>query len=462
MSEIRGIDRDGVQEFRGIRYAVCERLETPVDVESWERGFSATAFGSQAPQIAGPLENLLAGDEVTSSEDCLFLNVVTPARDSGRRPVLVFVHGGAFVTGSGSMPWYDGAPLATRGDVVVVTINYRLGALGFLGDRNLGSLDQISALRWIGRNIESFGGASDQVTVFGESAGGASVVSLLAAPAADQLFHRAWAMSPSIPQLRDPAAAARTERLFLEQIGGAGIDHLLGLGTDEVLAAQTGDPALANDLQSFAPTEQTRVFPDPFADRTARDSRPLVVGTTRDEMALFTVFDRRRSSWNDDDLVREFQRRFPNDPSEAIDCYRRARPTDTTNQLVSALQTDELFRQPAQRLAEARARQGRGAWMYLFDQTSSAFGGELGSCHGLDLPFVFDTLNAPGAEMFTGSDAGLAAVAQHYSGALIEFARTGDPGWPAYETTRRATQRIGPSPTVVDDPDTEIRELWSR
>jgi len=462
VSEIRGIDRDGVQEFRGIRYAVCERLAPPVDIESWEPGFSATSFGAQAPQVPGPLEKLLATDDIESSEDCLFLNVVTPARDHGRRPVLVFVHGGAFVTGSGSMPWYDGAPLATRGDVVVVTINYRLGALGFLGNRNLGSLDQISALRWVGRNIESFGGAPDRVTIFGESAGGASVVSLLAAPAADDLFHQAWAMSPSIPQLRDPGTAARTERLLLEQIGGAGVDDVLTLSVDDVLSAQAGDPALTNDLQSFAPTEKTAVFPHTIVDRAASDPRPLVVGTTRDEMALFTVFDRRRSSWDHDDLVREFRRRFPDDTSAAIDRYRRARPGETANQLVSALQTDELFRQPARRLAEARSRHGHDAWMYLFDQTSSAFGGQLGSCHGLDLPFAFDTLSARGAEMFTGSDARLAEVAEQFSGSLIEFARTGEPGWPRFETTRRTTRRIGPSPAVVDDPDAEIRRLWTR
>jgi para-nitrobenzyl esterase len=462
VSEITGIDRGTVMEFRGLRYATSERLGPPVDVTSWEPGLVATTFGPRAPQITGPLDRLLGADDVETSEDCLFLNVFTPARDRVRRPVLVFVHGGAFVTGSGSMPWYDGGPLAERGDVVVVTLNYRLGALGYLGDRNLGSLDQISALRWVHRNIGAFGGDPDRVTIFGESAGGAAVIALLAAPSADSLFQRVWAMSPSLPQLRDRATGELTQRTYLDQFApGATPDVLLGVELADILGAQTSDPELANGLQSFTPTGRTDLFPGRILEVAAADPRPVVIGTNRDEMLLFTAFDPARRDLDDAGLQRSFERRFGERAPEAIRRSRDARPGSSPGQLVSAVQTDELFRYPAQSFAADRVRAGRACWMYLFDQTSSAFGGALGSCHGLDLPFAFHTLSARGAATFTGTDADLLAVADQFSDALISFARDGDPGWPPYDTTQRPTQRIGPSPDVVDDPDPELRELWS-
>ncbi|MGA9275728.1 carboxylesterase/lipase family protein [Ilumatobacter sp.] len=455
MNDIRGIDRGPVQEFRGIRFATAERLTPPVDVETWEPDLDATLHGAQAPQVSGPLDRILGSDDVVMSEDCLFLNVVTPGRDDDRRPVLVFIHGGAFMTGSGSMPWFDGAALATRGDVVVVTINYRLGALGFLGDRNLGSLDQISALRWVQRNISAFGGDPDRVTIFGESAGGASVISLLAAPAADRLFHAVWAMSPSIPQFRSIEKAEKMERLFLDQTDGLA-------PVDEILAAQTADPRLATSLQNFTPTEGTEVFPVPIVDAAADDARPVVIGTNRDEMLIFTAFDPSRAAWADDDVTREFELRFGAHSTEAVDRYRRARPDSNASQLVSAMQTDELFRRPAQQFAARRSELDRWTWMYQFDQTSSSFGGVLGSCHGLDIPFAFHTLTARGAEIFTGSDSTLASVADQFSNALVAFAHHHEPGWPAFDTNRRATQRIGPRPDVIDDPEPDLREVWDR
>ncbi|WP_051062214.1 carboxylesterase/lipase family protein [Ilumatobacter nonamiensis] len=459
--DIRGIDRGATLEYRGIRFARANRLQPPVDIDGWDPGFDATNSGAQAPQVGGALENMLGADDVEMSEDCLFLNVVTPARDDRRRPVLVFVHGGAFVTGSGSTPWYDGAPLAARGDVVVITLNYRLGALGFLGDRNLGTLDQISALRWVQRNVESFGGDPGRVTIFGESAGGAAVISLLGAPAAADLFHAVWAMSPSIPQLRTPDKAARMERRFLDAVGpDATIADLEELSVDQILAAQNADADLARNFQNFTPTEDTDELPAGLLENAARDPRPVVIGTNRDEMLLFTAFDGSRKDWGEADVERAFRRRFDDRSTMAIERYRDARPESDANQLISAMQTDELFRSPAQRFATARAEAGQPAFMYLFDQTSSAFGGALGSCHGLDLPFAFDTLTARGVETFTGSDSSLATVADQFATALVTFAHDHDPGWVRYDTTRRATQRIGPVPDVVDDPEPALRELW--
>lgn len=460
MIEISGIDRDGVTEYRGLRFATAQRFAEPVDVVGWVPGTTAAAFGPQAPQVGGVLESLFASDNATMDEDCLFLNVFAPATTGTNRPVLVFVHGGAFMTGTGSMPWYDGTALASRGNAVVVTINYRLGALGFLGHHNLGSLDQISALRWVSRHIGDVGGDPNNVTIFGESAGGTSVVSLMAAPAADHLFHRAWTMSPSLLQLRDSDTADRFERAFLELIGPDVTRDALGaLTIDEILELQQ---AMAPDaaMRNFSPASPSAVFPASALPTATTDERPLVIGTNRDEMLLFTTFDSNRSGWDERDVTRQFTIRFAGRAPDAIERYRRHRPEANASALVSAMQTDEAFRRPAQRLAEARCGGTSSTWMYTFDQPSTALGGAFGSCHGLDLPYAFHNLSAPGVETFTGPGKDRSVVADQFSSALLAFAHGGDPGWPVFDRARRATQRIGPVPDVVADPEAELREIW--
>jgi para-nitrobenzyl esterase len=269
-------------------------------------------------------------------------------------------------------------------------------------------------------------------------------------------------MSPSIPQLRTAERAQMNERRFLDQLGpAASVADAREASVEDVLAAQIGDARLAASMQSFTPTHDTEVFPNDIVAAAANDTRPLVIGTTRDEMQLFAAFDPARSEWTEDHLSSEFQRRFGERADEAIAIYRRLDPEGTVSQLVSAMQTDEVFRQPSIALAEARVSQSNPTWMYLFDQTSSAFGGRMASCHGLDLPFAFDTLSARGAKMFTGSHDGLSTVAEQFSGALIAFARQCEPGWPAYSLEGRQTQRIGPHPQVVDDPEADRRKLWS-
>ena len=459
--DITGIDRGDTIEYRGLRFATARRFQAPVDTFGWQAGLDASSFGAQAPQVGGALENLLGATDLAMSEDCHFLNVFTPGAEAAQRPVLVFIHGGAYLTGTAAMPWYHGASLASS-DVVVVTINYRLGALGFLGDRNLGTLDQISALRWVQRHIDAFGGDPTNVTIFGASAGGSAVLSLLAAPDAEQLFQRAWAMSPSILQLRDAATAAMYERTFLDMAGrDVDIDTLGSMALDDLLAAQQRVPMDAL-MQTFSPAAPSAAFPEPILERAADDARPVVIGANRDEMLLFTAFDQRRSGWSDADIEREFTARFGPHAAEAIDTYRTRRPGTDANQLVSAMQTDEVFRRPAQRFAEERFASGVATWMYTFDQPSTAFGGVLGCCHGLDLPYAFDTLAARGAAMFTGLGEERQAVADQFSTSLLAFARTGEPGWPAFDDHRRATQRIGPFPDVVEDPESDIRALWDR
>lgn len=456
---VRGLDHEATQEFRGIRFARAERLAAPADAESWDEVHDGLTFGAQAPQTGGALEQMLGGDALANDEDCLFLNVWTPGCDNAHRPVLVWIHGGAYLTGTGAMPWYDGNALAERGDVVVVSINYRLGVFGFLGDRNLGTLDMLSALRWVQRNIADFGGDPDNVTAFGESAGGSAVVSLLAAPAAGELVHKVWALSPSLLQLRTKVVGDEMERVYLDLLDVESTDALATMSVTELLDAQARFPMDTAGMKNFTPTEGTEVFPEPILRTASNDPRPLVIGTNRDEMLLFTMFDASRSDWTDDDVWSQFDRRFT-DPDAAIEAYGRFRPGTNLSQLVSAMQTDEVFRWPSQRLATARSTAGMPTWTYEFHQASTAFGGILGSCHGLDIPFAFHNLTRKGAETFTGGGESLEAVADQFADAIISFARTARPGWNSYDVDTRSTQIIGSDPILVADPESELRQLW--
>jgi para-nitrobenzyl esterase len=466
VGSITGIDRGATLVFKGIPFATAARFGRPQDVETLGGSFAATSFAPQAPQTGGALEAMLGGSSLPQDENCLALNVYTPACDERRRPVLVWIHGGAFLNGGGAMPWYDGSRLATRGDLVVVTLNYRLGALGYLGDRNCGTLDQVSALRWVQRNIGSFGGDPGNVTVFGESAGGSAAIALLATTSAASTFHRAWAMSPSISQLRGADHAAKYEAELLRAAEVEDPDALFDIDLDRLLAAQAKmTTRAAAGLRLFSPTHGTESIPDPILEVAAADRRPLVIGTTRDEFNLFSAFDPSRNDWTDDDVTREFTRRFGAEAENWIEVYRRhvrdAGPSNPANRLVTTMQTDEIFRWPALSLAGDRSQLGTATWMYRFDYTSSAFGGILGSCHAVDIPFAFDNLHRPGVEVFTGPGDERQAVADLFAESIIRFAREGAPGWAAYDHAERLTQIIGHQPELVGDPDPQLRLLWS-
>jgi para-nitrobenzyl esterase len=367
------------------------------------------------------------------------------------------------VNGSGATPWYDGSAIAERADVVVVTINYRLGAFGYLGHRNLGTHDQIAALQWVRQGIASFGGDASNVTIFGESAGGSAVVSLLAAPSADGLYHRAWAMSPSIAQLRNADRGSETEAQFLRAAGVASVADAMALTPEAILSAQE---ELLKDVgagfSGFSPTSGTALIPESIRSASAANPVPLVLGTTRDEMQLFTTFNPANANLDDSALLEHFSHRFGDDAAAALHLYREHRPGQSNGFVASAMQTDETFRVPAQRLAEARCAKANSTWMYWFTWASTAFGGALGSCHALDIPFAFHNLHRKGVGLFTGEGADRAAVADSYSDAVTSFARTGVASWSEYDLSRRATLRVDSTTTVVDDPERALRELWSR
>lgn len=452
---------DGVGEFRGLRYAVAARFAPPVDRIDTGEDVDAAQWGPLCPQNPGFLELMAGYDASTADEDCLALNVFTPAGTDGSSglPVLFWIHGGAYLTGGGSLGWYNGANLARRG-VVVVTINYRLGALGYLGRTNLGTLDQISALRWVSRNIASFGGNPRNVTVFGESAGGSAIVALMAAPDAQGLFHRAWAMSPSIGQLRNARRADEVEREFLGIVGAASTDALVDASTETLLTAQaTQVTRPSRGYDHFSPTAGGNGLPDDILDAAARCPVPLVIGTTRDENKLFTAFDDTARAATESDWRRVLEDTFDDKADSAHALYAEHRGGDPW-EMISAVATDVAFRQPAIRLATSRSAHGMPTWMYWFTHTSTAFGGRFGSCHALDLPFAFSTLDAEGAAAFTGDSPDHPAVAERFGHELISLATHGHPSWAQYDLDMRHTLEISATPSLLSDPEADIRMLF--
>ena len=461
---IGSVRPDGTRAFLGITFARAPRFTPAIPEKPCSEPRRALDHGPICPQVAGLMESAMGVTLPPMDEECLSLGVQTPGQNAPGRPtsgwpVLVWIHGGAYLNGSGSTPWYDGAALARQG-AVVVTINYRLGVFGFWRDDNLGLGDQIEALRWVHRNIAGFGGDPDNVTIFGESAGGSSVVALMASPDARGLFRRVWSMSPSIGQYRSIERAEKHAARFLEIAGVANDEALRDLSSERLLEIQNVVIAEGGRaFDHFAPTAGGAHLPGDIVELAARSDAHLVVGTTRDENRLFGVFTPEAQNMTTDTMRSMIGAMLPGSDA-AVDVYRRHRPGETDAQIVMAAQTDEGFRQRAIRLAEKRAAAGRSIHMYWFTWPTPAFGGAMGSCHAIDIPFIFDNLDAPGISMFTGDAPERADLARDVSSQLVSFAATGALDWPAFDLDRRATRVFDLAPSVIDDPEPEIRALW--
>lgn len=487
---VEGRLRDGVLLFAGIPFAAPPvgelRFSPPERHPGWPGVRDATRFGPVSVQAAGSLEALAGGGEPDWDEDCLYLNVQTPALDDARRPVMVWIHGGGFTSGAGSIPWYDGARFVRHGDVVVVTINYRLGALGWLhlgeidphlqGSGNNGLLDQVAALEWVRDNIAAFGGDPDQVTIFGESAGGMSVATLMGTPRAKGLFHRAIAQSGAAHNVWPAADAAEVTDRLLAALGVSDVDALRSVSAAQILDAQqkvtaeiTSDRARRRAGSGlglpFGPVVDGVVLLQPPLESVVEGSSsgvPLLVGSTRDEWMLFGLMLR---SVEDESTILRRLGRMVEDPHQVAAAYRQARAGSSHDAIWSAIMTDRIFRIPAIRLAEAQLPHATGGvFMYLFEWASTAFGGRLGSCHALEIPFVFDNLDKGGVELFTGENPPQ-TLADTMHLAWLRFARAGDPGggdlaWPAYDLDRRATMHLDETCSLRDDPAPEERAAW--
>jgi para-nitrobenzyl esterase len=427
-------------------------------------------------------------EKQTQSEDCLYLNLWTPGLDGAKRPVMVWVHGGFFTTGAGSWLIYNGRALSTRGDVVVVTINYRLGVLGFLNlnevtkgripaTGNEGLLDQVLALEWVQDNISRFGGDPDNVTIFAESAGAMSVGALLAMPKACELFHRAILQSGAAHHVNSLERAEKLGAIFLDilDIKPTEVNKLQSLTEQQLLNAQVEVMARAQGSKlamgglPLKPVVDGNVLPElpihAIAGGSA-DNVAVLIGTTLDEWKLFAVWDRNLANLNEAGLLRRCQRLISNgDVSGLVEAYRQARNQRnlpvTPAELYIAIQSDRVFRMPAIRLAETHYRRQQPTYMYLFNWVSPLMKGILGSCHALDLGFVFGTLD----DNFTGSGQEAQALSRKIQDAWAGFARHGDPSdqnlvkWKLYGE-RRETMVLGKQCLLVEAPYDEERRAW--
>lgn len=483
---VQGRIEDGLIVLRGIPFAAPPtgtRRWTPPECEApWSGIRDASVCGPTAPQRASVVMRMVGLEGGTQDEDCLTLQVWTPALDAGRRPILVWLHGGGFTSGAGSLPLFDGSVLARRGDAVVVTVNYRLGALGFLAHvdlaqaravaANFGLLDQIAALEWVRDHAERLGGDPTNVTVFGESAGAMSIGALLGAPRARGLFAKAILQSGAASNVSRRANGERIAALFRGEVDPS-VERLRALAIEDVLAAQGRviDESWRHiEGLAFQPIADGVVLPDAPLDAIAAGAAagvPLLVGTNQDEWRLFALPDAKLRTMDEDGLVRRLVRVPPGptgDPEAlarlAIDTYRTAAtgPGDPPA-LWIAMQTDRVFRIPALRLAERQSRHAP-VFVYLFDWCSPALGGLLGSCHGLELPFVFGTLDDPRAAQLVGTDDDARTLARAMQDAWLAFARGGDPGWPAYDEITRPTQRFGRTVRLERDPLGAERAFW--
>ena len=460
---VRGLLReDGSSEFRGIRYATSQRFQRPIDVEL-SGDVDASVYGSICPQVPGFLEQSLGLDSSSMSEDCLFLNVYVPAEASSasQLPVLFWIHGGAYTNGAGSLDWYHGSSLAKRG-AVVVTINYRLGIFGFIGSENLGTEDMVSALRWTKKNISHFGGNPDNITIFGESAGGSAVVSLLASSDAEPLFHKAWAMSPSIGQLRSADRGREIQDKILVAANVKSIQELSGKSVDELLEIQNAlltQPS--REFDWFAPSAGCNSLSSTLLATAAESPKPFVIGTNRDENKLWSAFNPASAATTREEWIQHTSRIFGEKATSAQVVYEARRADETPHFLISAVDTDVAFRARAWSLVNDRCAHAMPTWMYWFTWPTPAFGGLLGSCHALDIPFAFDNLDAPGGEMFTGDSPDRLSIAERFADELVTFAAHGHPTWEQYNTDSRPTLQIDVSVDLVLDPEHDIRQLFT-
>jgi para-nitrobenzyl esterase len=467
---LRGYADAGVSVFKGIRYGRAGRFRPPVAEAPWSDVREALDYGAASPQRgrnSGP-----------ASEDCLHLNVWTPGL-GGRRPVMVYIHGGAYSSGSGSSPLYDGSRLCRRGDVVVVTLNHRLNAFGYaylarllpdLADSgNAGQLDLVLALKWVRDNIAAFGGDASRVMLFGQSGGGAKIATLMAMPAAAGLFHRAATMSGQQVTASGPGNAHRRTLALLDalKLTPSEARQLVTMPAErlvEGLAAE--DPVLGFGGLYFGPVlDERSLTRHPFyPDAPAQSARvPMIIGNTHDETRAFLGADPTNFTVGWDGLPAKLSlanMRVDIDPGVVIATYRRLYPAYTPSDVLFAATTAARSWRAAIIEAEERARAGAPAFAYQLGS-----GATFRAPHTADIPLVFDNVRQPG-----GAALGPAAqrMADQMSKGFLAFARTGDPNcralprWTPYTLPRRQTMVFDLASRLQDDPRGAERRLFEK
>ncbi|MER7189153.1 carboxylesterase/lipase family protein [Streptomyces flaveolus] len=483
---VRGRREDALTVFRGIPFAEPPvgdaRFAAPRQARPWDGIRDAFAFGPPPPQDLG-----LAGQAgapgtpgAPEGDDWLTVNVWTPEPDpAAHRPVMVWIYGGAYKLGHAGSPGYDARRLAEDGDLVVVTFNYRVGMEGFAhiegAPANRGLLDQVAALEWVRDNIAAFGGDPDQVTVFGESAGAGSLAALLAMPRAAGLFRRAIAQSVPGPFFSDALARDIAGALAAEAGLRPTVADLSAVAPDRLVAA--GQTLAAKMLQHvdrwgqaaptvtpYSPVVDGEVLPvmpwQALASGASRDV-DLIVGHNRDEFRLFSSMAGPSDRITDERAASALRMFAPGPDGERT--YRAAFPDASPGELYERVQTDWLFAMPSLHLAEAHLAGGGRSYVYELTWPAPGNGGALGACHALDLPLLFGTFDADmGVLLFAGAEPSPEALAlsARFRASWTAFARTGDPGWPAYDTGRRLVQVLDAEPAVVPYPEETSRRLW--
>ena len=516
--KIRGTASRGIKIFKGVPYGAntggVNRFMPPVDPVGWTRVRDALEYGHSCPQgnpsprardaATAKAATATAQHEVTTAkqapgpsifpalgvpgdknpsqgEDCLVLNIWTPELNDGRkRPVMLWLHGGGFRGGSGSNPGWDGTNLCLRGDVVVITINHRLSAMGFANfsefnpdfaaSGEVGMLDIVQALKWVRTNISQFGGDPDTVMIFGQSGGGRKVETLLAMPAAKGLFHRAVIESGIAIRIVDRDVATRNAEALLAKLGlsKADVHKIQQLPVDQILIAAAavdrdlGDADL--DTMGFSPSVDGTIIPQhpfyPSASPVSADV-PVMIGSTRTE---YTGLTTDTTLWHlDEDGMRTRIKQLLGDQSQGmIDLYRKESPGATPSDIFFLIESDYRYGAKTMKVAERRAALGRGpVYLYYFAWKTPVQGGQLESPHNIEWPFAFDNVQI--CANLTGGGTEAMALADKVSDAWIAFARTGNPNtpklphWPAFTAKHRATMVINNMSNVVDDPLREKR-----
>jgi len=475
---VRGLRQDGLCVFKGIRYGADTRparFQAPRPPAPWMDVRDALAFGPACPQTRI--------DEPTS-EDCLFLNVWTPGLDGARRPVMVYLHGGAYASGSGAHPLTDGARLAASGDVVVVTVNHRLNAFGYaylarLSPRfpdsgNAGMLDIVLALRWVRDNIAAFGGDPDRVMLFGQSGGGAKIATLMGMPAAQGLFHRAATMSGQQVTASGPLHATARARAWLAalKVPETAPERLLELPAEALVEGLSAADPVLDGLVYFGPVlDETWLTRHPFwPDANPLSAHiPMILGNTLDETRAFVRGpDDPRFSLTWEQLPEALAKGLVVDilPEHVIAEYRRLFPAYGPSDIYFAATTAGRSWRGQVIEAEMRDAVPAPTWVYQLNYRSPVDGGRWGAFHSLDIGLVFGTLEARDSRTGTGPEA--RAVSAAMQRAFVDFARHGDPNgatggmWPPYRLPERATLIFDANPRVENDPRAAERRLFAK
>jgi len=489
--QVEGYYEDGLYTFKGVPYAAPPigplRWMPPQPVESWQGVRTAKEYGSIAPQnMMSAGSNLAPMFDGPQDEDCLFINIWTPGLDDACRPVLFWIHGGAFIIGAGSEGVLEGGKLAKRGNIVLVSINYRLGALGYMNLKeitggkipatgNEGMLDQVAALEWVRDNIAAFGGDPDNITVSGFSAGGMSTGTLLGMPSASGKYHKAMNRSGAANTVIPLENAVEITGKFLQILGidAKDTDSIRNLTVKQLLDAQQELSMRLRESESratpFIPVVDGKIIPEFPIEAIKKGSAkgvPIVAGNTLDELKAMNLMDPAIRDMDEAGLIERFNDMFPVDMVPGlINVYREAlkkRGSKADNaDIYGTINTDLMFRISTIRLVEAQRDNGAPAYNYLFTYRTPVMGGVMGAMHGLDNPFLFNNLEPD----FTGSGSEVESLAAKIQDSCIAFVRTGNPScesigeWPVYGKDRM-TMILDTNARVEAAPYEDERRVW--